>query len=229
MKRSIAYALVLLLTACGHDYVYVPAANATATMHGRVAADYPIPPQNPQGSVRLASYGLTDVSPKDNQNEKFRAIHLRVVIANDSAAQWTFDTKDQRIDLNGQGTFAPAFASANAGSPPPEVTIAPNGKRVVDLFFMLPANLQHASEIPEFDALWRVNTNGTVVAERTPFERLLVEPEYYEGWNWDYGPGYYWGGPYWVNPISPWGGPVYFGPDVVILRGAHFGHRSGRT
>lgn len=233
MNRVVAYAVLLLLGGCGHNYIYVPTTNATADVRGRVAADYAIPPQNPQGDVRLAPFGLTDVSSPSHPNEKFRAIHLRAVIANDGSTQWTFDTSEQRLDLEGHGPIAPAFASANAGSPPPNVTIPPNGKRTVDLFFLLPPNLQHASEIPEFDALWRVNTNPTVVARRTPFERLIIVPDYYdydEGWDWgwDYGPGYYWGGPYWVNPVFPWGEfPAgYFGPDAVIVRNAHFARHS---
>ena len=123
---------------CVEEYAYVPTTNATVTVQGRVAADYAIPPAAPQGNVRIASYGLTDVSPRNDPKELVHALHLRVVLADNGAAPWTFDTREQRIDLNGRGPLAPAFASANAGTPPPLVTVDQGGKRVVDLFFLLP-------------------------------------------------------------------------------------------
>lgn len=196
-------------------------------MQGRVAAEYPLPPNAPRGDLWISSYGITDVTPQGGSSQTLRALHLRVVIADNAASPWTFDTRDQRVDLRGRGPVAPAFASTNAGASPPVITIEPNGERVVDLFFLLPPDLQHAEQIPEFDALWRVNTDAGVVAERTPFERLSVEPDegYYD--EWDYGPDYYWAGPYWINPLIPYDlyglPPVYFSGGVVIHRAPHFG------
>ena len=230
--RCASWALMALLASgCAPRYSYVPTTNATANMQGRVAADYPIPPSAPQGDVKVASYGITDVAPPKSPSEVLRALHMRVVLANNGVAPWTFDTREQRVALDAGESLAPAFASANAGMPPPIVSVEPNGKRVVDLFFLLPANLQHADAIPEFDALWRVSTGVGVVAERTPFERLVVEPEY-GGYNdWDYGDDYYWGGPYWTNPEFGYDGvaPGYFvGGPLSIHRSPHFWHGGSR-
>lgn len=230
MTRLLALASLLIATGCASEYAYVPATNATATIQGRIAAEYPIPPNAPQGDVRIASYGIAEVSPSDaTGGERLRALHLRVVLANASASPWTFDTREQRVDLSGRGPLAPSFASANPGSPPPTVSVEPNGKRVVDLFFVLPSDLQHASAIPEFDALWNVDTGSGPIAQRTPFERLLVDPAYGYYDYWDYGPGYFWGGPYWVNPAFAFG-PYpygYVGSGIVIRRGPYYWQGGG--
>src|SRR5207253_2084062 len=131
--------------------------------------------------------------------EAMSALHLRALIENRSSSAWTFDTREQRIDLSGRGALVPAFASANAGTPPPLITVEPTGKRVVDMFFVLPQDLQGAEDIPAFDAVSQVTTDAGVVSERTPFERLAVEPDNGEYDDWDYGRDYYWGGPYWFN------------------------------
>ena len=220
MRRALGVmsALVIAATAgCASRYAYVPTTNAVATVQGRVAADYPIPPDAPRGDLRIASYGITDVTPRNKPGQSFRALHLRILLANNGTSQWTFDTREQRIDLHDRGFLTPAFASANSGSTPPVVTVPAQGSRVVDLFFFLPPDLQHAEEIPEFDALWKVDANPQIVAQRTPFERLLVEPVY-DAWSY-YGPGYYWGGPSWINPDFPDYPVGYFDGGVQIRRG----------
>jgi hypothetical protein len=199
MNRRVVLAVSLLASAsgCSTPYAYVPTTNAIATVGNHVAADYAVPPEAPKGDVRIASYGITSVTPHGD-GAKARALHLRLVLANNGATTWTLDTRAQRLDLGGAALLAPAFASANAGAPPPVVTVPPNGKRVIDLFFLLPPGLDHSPKLPEFDALWRVDTGNRVVADRTPFERLIVTPVYDPAW--DYGPNYYWGGPYWMDP-----------------------------
>jgi len=229
MSRVLRIVPLLVATGCAPQYAYVPTTNATATVQGRVAAEYPIPPSAPQGDVRIASYGMTEVTPQSAPGEVLRALHLRLVLADNGASPWTFDTREQRIELVGGGVVAPAFASANEGVPPPVVTVARNGKRIVDLFFLLPADLQHAEAIPEFDALWRVDTGAGIVAERTPFDRLAVEPDYGGYDAWDYGGEYYWGGPYWMNPdFASFGySGGYLGGGVSINRSPHFSHGGG--
>ncbi len=220
--------LCALLAGCASRYEYVPTTNATADMQGRVAAEYPLPPNAPHGNLWICSYGFTDVTPQGAPtSQNLRALHLRVVVANNGTVPWTFDTREQRVDLRGRGPVAPAFASTSPGASPPLVTVEPNSERVIDLFFLVPPDLQHAEQVPQFDALWRVSTDSGVIAERTPFERLTVEPDegYYD--RWDYGPDYYWGGPYWTDPYLPYDyyglPPTYFGGGVIIHRGPHFG------
>lgn len=223
MKQRVMTLLLCFASGCASGYAYAPTTNATTTIHGRPAAEYAIPTAAPEGDVRLASYGITTIKPEDN-TDALRALHLRIILTNNGSAPWTFDTRDQKVVLDGHGTMTPAFASANAGSAPPAVSVEPGAKRTVDLFFLLPPGLQQADEIPAFDALWNVGTDRGLVAERTPFERLVVEPDYDGSWAGEYyGPGYYWSGPYWVNPAFPYDGVPhpFVGARIVIRRAPH--------
>jgi hypothetical protein len=233
-RLSLALLPALLVTGCATEYAYVPRANATASVDGRLAADYAIPPASPQGDLRVASYGVTEVASNEGSPDVMSALHLRVVVENRSASAWTLDTRDQRIDLSGRGELVPAFTSANAGSAPPLVTIDASARRVVDMFFLLPQDLQGADDLPAFGALTQVNTSAGPVTERTPFERLAVEPDGGGYGDWDYGADYYWAGPYWFNPAFPDVEYPYIGGGIFIHRsprfwyGGHGGfHRGG--
>jgi hypothetical protein len=210
--------LVALATsafACGPQYVYVPPTpTTTITTPGRVAAKYGVPPEASQGSVEIASYGITRIFPATDPTEHLDAIHLRIAVDNGSEEQWYLDTRQQRIVLNGRGTSAPMFASASPGWPPPVVPIAPKNTRVADLFFPLPFDLQNARVLPAFDAIWQVQLPGRTVSERTPFDRLRIEPPPIYSEN-DYGVNYYWGPPYWYDGDYPRFG---FGGTVVVPR-----------
>ncbi|MGH7438467.1 MAG: hypothetical protein ACRENE_22505, partial [Polyangiaceae bacterium] len=153
-------------TGCAEaEYAYVPEQNATAALGGQVAADYPIPPSTPTGDVRLASYGVAELAPPGGSGRRLYAIHLHMSIADNGSAPFTVDTREQRLDLEGHGMSAPAFASADAGSAPPVVTVPTAGKRVIDLFFPLPADLEAPDNLPAFDAVWRVHADDQVVVE----------------------------------------------------------------
>jgi hypothetical protein len=229
--RLIGLVLGAGLVACGPEYAYVPTTNAEV-VGNRVAADYQIPESAPRGEVQLESYGFAEASPTEQPGEHMRTLHLRVIVIDNSAANWTFDTRAQRVQIDDVGAVAPVFASASSGATPPLVVIPPNGKRVVDLFFPLPATMQRAENISGFDAIWRVTTDQGTVAQRTAFDRVEVElPEADYSSYWDYGPGYYWGAPYWYNPyyydypvVGGYHiGPHYFGHPVGIHRfGGHF-------
>lgn len=211
---------------CASHSVYVPTTNATATLQGRPAAQYSVPPEAPQGDVRIASFGLSSVAPQNKPDQTLRALHLRVVLADNGATPWTFDTRDQRVDLSRRGEIAPAFASADTGEPPPVVVVEPSRKRVVDLLFLLPQDFQKADALPDFDALWRVNTGAGVIAERTPFERLVVqtgsyaEPTQKDGQSTDGNAA-----AYWTNPALPYDGlpQGYYDAGIVVHPAAHTG------
>jgi hypothetical protein len=215
--------LAVAAVACTPNYAYEPASNATATMGGRDAADYPVPPEQPHGDVRIASFGFADLTPggvPDDEAHALHALHLRMVIANNDDHDWTLDTREQRLELPERGKSAPAFAAADPGTPPPTITIPLGGKRVVDLFFPLPSDQQHAGTIPSFDAIWTVHMAARTVTERTPFDRIVVAPAATE---FDYGPDF-WAAPYWYDPgypgvafvgVAPLG-PVYFGAPIVV-------------
>jgi hypothetical protein len=199
--KPLSIALVALLAApgCEPQYAYVPVTNATV-IAGHVAADYPIPKEAPRGDVRLASYGIADLGSTRDKDDHVRALHLRVTLIDNGDRAWTMDTREQLVDLDGYGQSIAAYASANAGSAPPSITVSPMGKRVVDLFFPLPQELQRAERLPTFDVVWKVHADKDI-SERTPFERISVEPPAAYDPIYDYGADYYWGPPYYYDPL----------------------------
>jgi hypothetical protein len=198
--KSFLVVLVAVVVACEPQYAYVPVTNATV-IAGHIAADYPVPKEAPRGDVRLSSYGIADLGASHDHDDRVRALHLRVTLIDDSDRPWTMDTREQLVDLDGWGLSVAAYASANAGSAPPAITVPPKGKRVVDLFFPLPAELQQAKRLPSFDVVWKVRADEKEIAERTPFERISVEPPPSYDPLFDYGADYYWGPPYFYDPL----------------------------
>jgi hypothetical protein len=190
---------LLAASACEAEYAYVPVTSATVVV-GHIAADYPIPKETPRGDVRLASYGIAELGSPQDREDRVRALHVRMTLIDNSARSWTMDTREQAIDLDGYGQSVAAFASANAGSAPPSITVPAMGKRVVDLFFPLPPALQRADRLPSFDVVWKLQADDKAIAERTPFERISVEPPTTYDPIYDYGADYYWGPPYYYDP-----------------------------
>jgi hypothetical protein len=232
--RRTASALVFVLGAaalagCEHEYVYRPTVATTSAVAGRPASYYAIPPEAPRGSVQLATFGFADLHPTDGGKD-VRAIHMRMVVANNADTAWKIDTREQLLVLPGQGQSRPAFSSSDLGAGP-ILEVPPNGKVNIDLFYPLPEHMQEAKEIPEFDTLWRVDTSTRVVADRTPFERLEVEPRY----AYDYG-DYYWGPwGYYYDPYYPYGGgfvgvtvaPGFYVHHGVVIHPSHGGYYHG--
>jgi uncharacterized membrane protein YgcG len=229
--RTTVSALVIVLGAavlagCEHDYIYRPTVATTSAVAGRVASYYEIPPEAPRGSVQLATFGFADLHPTAGGKD-IRAIHMRMVVSNNADTAWKIDTREQLLVLPGQGQSRPAFASSDVGAGP-ILEVAPSGKVTVDLFYPLPEHMQDASDVPEFDTLWKVDTSTRVVAERTPFERLEVTPHY--GYDYD---DYYWGPwGYYYDPYYPYGGgfvgvhvaPGYAHHGSVVIHPSYGGH-----
>ena len=237
----VATVAALALTACSATYAFVPATNATSAIYGHAATDYAIPPQSPQGSLRVASYGIEPLSAREAPDESIGALHVRVLVSDMSPQPWTFDIREQRLSIPGRPTSTPAFASASpaAGSSPPLVTIAPNTTRLVDLFFPLPPDMQEASDVPAFELTSRVGTDQGVVSETTPFARIEVDRDSPYAADdsapqAEYDPnvyGYdYWDTPFWYNPgyVGFYGGIGLPGPypwwrHPVFARGRGWG------
>ena len=209
-------AIAALLSGC-QEYIYRPAEHATAQIYGRVAAQYQIPEKAPEGDLRIASFGLSKVSPPNAPDQKQRMVHLRMVIANNSHDNWNLDAREVRVDFPLTGQVAPAYVRSREGQLGlPLVTIPPGGERSIDLFYPMPLGQDKASRLPAFSAVWQVHTPAQVVAQRTPFDRLAIEPVYAYG----YGPGWGWyggwGGPYWYDPLYAGLPAPYLSGSVVV-------------
>lgn len=209
-RAVVVAAIGLPLAACASQYEYTPAENATASIQHQTAAHYDVPAQAPKGDVRLASFGFSKVAPANAPESKVKALHLRMVVANNNDSQpWIVDARNQQLDVPGLGRVSPTYVSEReTGAGLPVVTVPPGQKRTIDLFYQLPPGMDKASKVKGFDEVWQVQTPERTVVERTPFERLEVVPTYayaYGPWYYNYGWGPYWyPGPMWVGAPSWW-------------------------
>ena len=210
-KLILAATLGVAAAACeSRRFIYRPAISSSAVVEGKPAAHHRIPPEAPRGDVRVATFGLADLTPVDGKGDDVRALHVRMVISNDSDASWTIDTREQRTALPGDGETRPAYARSDDGSPP-VIEIPPHGQRSVDLFFPLPSSMAKESKLPSFDTIWTVRAGAQLITQRTPFERLDVTPvyqttPYHSAW-------YGWGPPYYYDPYY---GPIFVDRPIVV-------------
>lgn len=210
--------LVVIASLCGcagnSQYAYAPdTANATAA--GLPASRTPIPQEQPQGAIEVASYGVTDLQ---RDAMKIPALHVRAIVTNDGDdAPWTMDTTQQMVEIAGEGRSRAMFVNADTGGLP-NVSIARHERRVLDFYFPLPATMDEASRLPRFELLWQVNTALRTVASRTAFDRVDREPEVAYGTAvtpWPLWAGY---GPYWwYDPFYP--SAVFIHARPYVIRG----------
>lgn len=193
MERTVPLLLPLLaLGACaGPTYVFRPETNDSARIANVAAARYAIPPEAPNGDIRLASFGVVTVSSPGTP--EFHVLHLRMAISNNATKPWTVSMPKQRVELEGYGVRRARYVAVPV-SELPNIPIAPGTKRALDFYFSLPAEIEDAGGIPAFDVIWQVATDTRVVTERTPFERLrAVTDPYNDGV----------GGSFSANPYYP--------------------------
>jgi hypothetical protein len=206
-----------VLFGCSSEYLYSPAEMANARLGSLPADRYQIPPERPLGTVVVASPGV--VKMKFQGDVKTRMLSVRMVVTNNQDdVVWRIDTREVRAIIAGVGEAAPAYVNSDVRQLP--VIEVPRGeKRSFDLFYPLPPDMQDPKRVPEFDLAWQVQTGPRLVAERTPFERLKIEPMYadvyYNGWS--YAP-VWWHDPFAAWPVWAIGSPVYWNymrPDNV--------------
>ncbi len=155
-------------------------------------------PVTSQEDVQRASYGVVDVRTAAGYAHPLHALHVRMIVRDPEASPWTLDVREQRIELAGHAEMAPTLAASNAAAQLPVVTIASHETRVVDLFYVLPAELQQATAVPSFELLSSIHAGERVIAARTPYARLAAEPVQFD--RWDYGPDE-WAPPYWHEEL----------------------------
>jgi hypothetical protein len=200
MRIPIYVLAIAAIFACGEkQYVYTPQ-TANTTSAGMPAARTPIPQERPQGAVEITSYGVTDFQPGDT---RVPALHVRMVVTNDGDdTPWRLDTRQQLVEIPGEGRSGPMFVNTDVQTPP-LVTIARTERRVLDLYYPLPATIDEAEELPRFEMLWQVDTAARTVASRTSFDRVAPEPptQVVYGTAWPYWAGY--GPHWWYDPFYP--------------------------
>jgi hypothetical protein len=198
------------------------ASESSSNVSGAPAALYPIPPASPHGEVRVATLGIATLQPGRELMDRLKALHVRMTVTNDDdRTAWEIDTREQHAILDRYGRSRPAFASSTSGRPP-LVTIVPGASVAIDLYYPLPATMQHAERVAFYELLWLVQT-GTPkpVTQRTSFQGTWIErPSATPGHSWDWTlwhPGWY--DPFWPDEAFDGSAPLapafYRGPSIL--------------
>jgi hypothetical protein len=202
MRGLISFALVVAATGCAHEFAYRP---VDAAGGGMPAARYPIPPEAPHGEIYVTSFGFTQMDVAEGRSAQM--MHARLVAVNAGGVPWTIDGRAQQLALTtGQAPLGPAYINTDttAGAGPIYV-VPPAQRRVLDLYYAVPAPLDQPQVLGGFALDWRVDVAGRPITGRTPFQR-------FEGVPADYGPypdyvfvGLGWGPGWWYGPYFPYG------------------------
>lgn len=237
MRSLLVVPIIVALGCAGLDqYVYAPE-TANASQAGLPAARAMIPPERPEGSVQVTSSGVTELSPDHRQ--VIPVVHVRMTVSNDGdATPWRVDTRNQLLEIPGEGRARALFANSDVRSVP-IVTIPPGEQHVIDLFFPLPQGID-AGHLPQFDLVWQVDTAARTVASRTAFDReqevaadagyggpYAYGAPYDYGWYGPWGP-YWWYDPYWGSVAWFHPRPIFWGHHPWRPNGVVTGRFNGR-
>jgi hypothetical protein len=171
----LTFGAVLGACAPGRPYIYQPSSVSLADVQGQPAAVYAVPPERPEGEVRLYSQGLVEIEPTPGA-PKTLALHARFIVANNGdATPFMLDTREVTVEIPGEGSAAALYANSDVGAMP-TVAVARGERRVVDFYFPVPGPVTGADRLGQFDLRWQIQTSTRLVAERTPFQRLELQP-----------------------------------------------------
>ncbi|MDB4960206.1 MAG: uncharacterized protein JWP01_205 [Myxococcales bacterium] len=194
-----------LVAACGSGTSYIYAPEGADITAGSVSTEFQIPPEEPRGEVRVQSGGITEIN---SDGQKIPMMHLRLSVANNSDQNpWTVDTREQLLDIPGRGRATPRFVNTDRDRGP-LLQVPRLDQRVIDLYYPLPPGVTDPDDLDGFDLVWQVRTGPRLVAQRTSFGRVNIEPEVY--------PSLYagWGSYWWYDPFYPSYGYIYTQPYI---------------
>lgn len=215
MTRRLS-AFVLAATvgcATSASYLYTPD-DATRWTDGYPATFTRVPPEAPQGSVQLTSFGVVEIQPTGSA--PLATLHIRMTVSNDGdAVPWKLSTSEQLVEIAGEGRSRPILVNTDDAALP-AVEIGQRQRRVLDLYYGLPEGMADDELLPAFDVLWQVETPARTFGSRTHFVRVEKEPlevttrVVVTGW-----------GPlWWYDPFYP--RLVFHHHHPIVLR--HFDH-----
>lgn len=212
MRNAVCVLLLLSAASCSTaPYEYrasVPAGADLIENETPPGATYAVrtndSPDAPQGSLRVATLGAIDLESRDPRNEKnfpdIRVLHMQLVLDNSSGTSlWRLNTRDLKVSLPEEGESIPAYVNADADPIKlPNIEIPAGQRKVVDLYYPLPDDMEDAGDIPRFAFSWKLRVGNQEINETTPFERFEIQPyiarypvgswwndPYYSLWSWD--------------------------------------------
>lgn len=209
LPRGLAFAVAATLAvgcAARPQTVYAPE-RADAWLDGYPAQRVAVPPERPDGDVRVASFGITTM--RLDGRVDVDVLHVRMILDNQGDERpWRVDVREQLVHIPGEGRSRPMLVNTDGDLP--IIEVPRRQRRVIDLYYPLPGTVRRQADLPRFDLLWEVSTPGRRVAQRTSFDRMRTEPEVQRdvylvsGW-----------GPHWWYHPYPYG---FVHRPVVIIR-----------
>ena len=195
MRAMVLSAAISAFAACaespGHPYRPEVASSLAGSLPSERTR---IPPEAPQGTIEVSSSGITQLHLASGE---ISALQVRLIVTNNGEATWQLDTREQYVEIPGEGRSRAMYVSSDVQTLP----VAPIGHRerhVFELYFPLPRAMTGLSR---FAVDWQVNTPRRAVALRTTFDRVREQPQVTYG---GYPQGPYWAGigPYWwYDPV----------------------------
>lgn len=169
-KPSLRWMLAAL-TGCmaPTSYVYSPE-DATHWTDGYPTATLLVPPEAPQGTIEVSSFGFEEIRSEGRERS---VLHVRLTVTNDGdAVPWTIVPDEQIVDVSGEPRCSPlAMKQALPMNEP--VVIAQRERQPLDLYFALPATVASEDTLMGFDVLWQVRPAARLYSSRTHFDRHL--------------------------------------------------------
>lgn len=151
---------------------------------------------NTEASLDLVSFGVAELEPEGGT--AITVLHLRAVVANTTDARpWVVDASKARLDVAG-AVVVPAFVNADVPTLPVAI-LAPGERRVIDLYFPLPADLTARGEPASFALSWPVNTPARAVRSAWFEHAAAIGPSHGD---LALSPG--WGAAWWFDPKYAW-------------------------
>lgn len=176
-SRALPILLVAGALACSTPrYSYAPVRATSADLAGAPAAIYSIPPDDPRGDVRLATFGMARLVPDEVEDSALWAVHIALVVTNRSDETWSVDGTEQQLRVENGNDLVQA--TNDQLDDPPVMAVPPHGVTWVHLFF--PLDPQRPRFVPAFEVRWTLRTSTRVFHERTLFERFALEPRHVE-------------------------------------------------
>jgi hypothetical protein len=177
MKSWIPIAVVLAVAvACSAErYAYAPVRTTSAELAGELAAIYALPPEAPRGEARVATFGITTLSPMGIEDSSLRAVHLAIAVSNRSDDTWKIEPAEARLLIGDRSEAEALYSTTERIVRPQRVDVPAHSSRWIDLFFPLALEARQASELPSYEMLWAIDVGTRKVTLRTTFARFLVE------------------------------------------------------
>ena len=182
MNRWLSWFVAGATLACTPEYPYVPTTTTTSATVVERRID------QPRGTLQVESYGVGEFTPP-GETKPVTALKVRTVLTNPTDKSWTFDTREQRVEVKKQGAMAAFEVLAAAMALPLVVTVQAHDTRTVDLFYPLPAT-EGAGDLPgSFEVVSTVRGAYGIMTQRTALGGIGTNPST----------------PFWLFPFFPFG------------------------